>query len=108
MEKNIYKANILKDMQYKTLSQKLKGYTKAKSLQRIAITSAAITGMAGSASAEVINTTMITGIFDDLEVILPAMGDFVVSVVPVILILAIIGFVTGFFKKILGIFDHIF
>jgi hypothetical protein len=65
---------------------------------------AGVGALMGRGAAE-INTTAILDVLSSMGVIFPALGDVVVALVPTIFILAIVGFVTGFFDKILGMVD---
>jgi len=47
------------------------------------------------------NTTAILDVLSSMGTIFPALGDVVVALVPTIMILAVVGFITGFFDKIL-------
>lgn len=78
-------------------------------VQRATLAGSALIATIGGASAEggVINTTMISGIFEDLGVIFPSIGNMVVTILPTILILAVVGFAIKFFDKILAIFDKV-
>lgn len=76
-------------------------------VQRATLAGSALIATIGGASAEVINTTMISGIFEDLGVIFPAIGNMVVTILPTIMILAVVGFAIKFFDKILAIFDKV-
>lgn len=93
-------------MQQKKLTQKNPHSIKSKVLQRAVLIFAGLSLTAGAASAgEVINTTAITGIFNDMGLIFPSIGNLVVTILPTILTLAVLGFVVTFFDKILGMFD---
>ena len=94
-------------MHTKKFSKKNLTYIKSKVLQRAALITTGLTMTVGAASAgEVINTTAITGIFADLGAIFPSIGNLIVVILPTILTLSVLGFVTGFFDKILGMFDR--
>jgi len=98
-------------MQTKTVENKHSSFvpSKNKAIQRVALLFIGLVTITGAASAgEIINTTAITGIFTDLGVIFPSMGNLVVSILPTVLTLAVVGFATGFFDKVLGIFDKVF
>lgn len=68
-------------------------------------TGAGVAALAGVGSAA-INTTAIIGLITDATTIFPSLGDMVVAIVPTILTLCIVGFVTGFFDKILNMIDR--
>ncbi len=102
-------------MSLKSAIRELKINCKAK---KAAVKSKAIIGipafltvftlLVGGASAEsVLNTTSIIGIFEDLTLIFPAIGNFIIAVIPTLIMLAVAGFVLGFFDKILAIFDRV-
>ena len=91
------------------ISMKVKGVLAHRIVQRAMIAVPASLSLIGGASAgEILNTTAVTGIFSDMTEIFPAIGNFVIAVLPTLLMLAIVGFVLGFFNKILGIFDKVF
>lgn len=58
-------------------------------------------GFIAPASAEVINTTEIVEIINSMTTIFPSMGSMVIAIVPTLLILAVVGFLLGFFDSIL-------
>lgn len=58
-------------------------------------------GFVAPASAEVINTTEIVEIMTSMTTIFPSMGSMVIAIVPTLLILAVVGFLLGFFDSIL-------
>jgi hypothetical protein len=96
-------------MQQNSFTQKISSLVlRNKNVQRATLVGAGVLATIGGASAgEVINTTAITGLFSDLTIIFPSMGNLVVAVLPTIMLLAVIGFALGFFDKILGIFDKV-
>lgn len=88
-------------------SNKKRSFIAHRIAQKALIAIPGAIGLMGSASAEVLNVTEITGIFSDLTAIFPAIGNFVVSVLPTLMMLAVVGFVLGFFDKILSVFDRV-
>lgn len=58
-------------------------------------------GLGAPAAAEGINTTAIVEMITSMTTIFPSMGTMVVAIVPTLLILAIVGFLLGFFDSIL-------
>lgn len=58
-------------------------------------------GFFAPAAAEVINTTQIVEIITSMTDIFPSMGSMVIAIVPTLLILAVVGFLLGFFDSIL-------
>lgn len=84
------------------LKQKLQKHTLKASAGIVSL--AALTG---GASAE-FNTSAITSVLDGMITILPSMTNVVTEIVPMILTLSVLGFIVGFWDKILGIFDKFF
>lgn len=58
-------------------------------------------GIGAPAAAETINTTAIIEMITSMTTIFPSMGTMIVAIVPTLLILAIVGFLLGFFDSIL-------
>lgn len=58
-------------------------------------------GIGAPAAAETINTTAIIEMITSMTSIFPSMGTMIVAIVPTLLILAIVGFLLGFFDSIL-------
>ena len=68
-----------------------------------------LASLATPVAAAEIDWTVLTGLLDNVSTtVMPAMVDFIVSVVPAIVVLSIIGFVITFLDKILAIFDKVF
>jgi hypothetical protein len=105
-------------MSLKSIRDKIKSKTSQCDAKKAAISKKALLGfpvfltmfmfLCTAASASILNTTAITGIFTDLGSIFPAIGDFIIQVMPTIMTLAVVGFVLKFFDKILSIFDKVF
>ena len=63
-----------------------------------------LTGASGLlvASASAIDLTGVTAIIEDVTLLFPALVATVIAIVPILIVLAIVGFVTGLFDNILG------
>lgn len=82
--------------------QKLKGYATRASLGI-----ASLATLTGGASAE-FNTTAINDVLTGMTTILPSMTNVITEIVPIVLTLSVLGFICGFWEKILGMFDKFF
>jgi len=61
-----------------------------------------LTAVAPASAAEIsINWTEIGGIIEGAGSIMPSIGSLIVAVVPIMLVLMVLGFVTGLFQSIL-------
>jgi len=80
----------------------MKAYLKAKK-EKIFFAAVALAGpLAALGASADINWTPITAIISGLATnLIPAMVDLVTAVVPLLIILAIVGFILGFLKRIL-------
>lgn len=65
---------------------------------------AGFAGLQGLGSAA-LNTTAIIETISGVTEIFPSLGDMVVGIVPTILTLAVVGFIIGFFDKILAMVE---
>lgn len=92
---------------FKRIVAKLKAVDKNRLVARSAMLLGSSSLVVGAASAEVINTTAITGMLSDVGVIFPSFGNLVIALVPTLMILSVIGFVFKFFDKILAMFDRL-
>lgn len=59
------------------------------------------------AEGAIINVTPITGILGDMGLIFPSFGTLIVTLVPTLMLLMVIGFVFKFFDKILAMLDKL-
>jgi len=77
-------------------------FKKAK--KQLAIAIATMIGMAVPVSAEElsINWTEIGNVISGAGSIMPSVGSLIVAVVPILLLLIVVGFVTGLFDGIIG------
>jgi len=76
---------------------------KPVSLWRLRIVSGI--GLVGSAlvgTASAIDLGSVTGIIDDVTLLFPGLVAVVIAVIPILVILAIVGFILGLFDGILG------
>jgi hypothetical protein len=92
---------------FKKIHAKLKAFDSKRLVARSAMLLGSSSIVVGAASAEVINTTAITGMLSDVGVIFPSFGNLVIALVPTLMILSVIGFVFKFFDKILAMFDRL-
>lgn len=75
-----------------------------KAKTKLAIAIATMTGMASPAAADSlsINWTEIGNVISGAGSIMPSVGSLIVAVVPILLLLIVVGFVTGLFDGIVG------
>lgn len=98
-------------MSIKTLSERYNGkkaYVSAKAKQKARTVGLGIVGfgaLSGVGSAA-LNTTAIIETITGVTDIFPSLGDMVVGIVPTILTLAVVGFIIGFFDKILAMVER--
>lgn len=82
--------------------QKLQKYAPRASLGIVSLAT-----LTGGASAE-FNTTAINDVLTGMTTILPSMTNVITEIVPIVLTLSVLGFICGFWEKILGMFDKFF
>lgn len=93
---------LIKNLSKSAIKQKLQKHGIKASLGIVSL--AALTG---GASAE-FNTTAINEVLTGMTTILPAMTNVITEIVPIVLTLSVLGFICGFWDKILGMFDKFF
>jgi hypothetical protein len=78
----------------------------------VAVTITSGAALVGSASASANLSVDFSGIGSLISQVatqvIPAMGDLVIAIVPMMMILAVVGFVMMFFDKIIGMVDKVF
>jgi len=68
-----------------------------------------LASLATPVAAADIDWTVLTGLLSNVSTqVIPAIVDFIIAIVPALVILSIIGFVITFLDKILSIFDKVF
>ena len=82
----------------------IEGMKKWLAARKVALVGLAATGLVWSASAEV-NLTEITNLIQAIVGIVPDLIDLVVGIAPLIVVLALVGFLVKFFPKILDMMN---
>lgn len=89
------------------VSEKISAYKQKKYARKVLPVGLGIAGFGAlsNVGSAALNTTAIIETITGVTTIFPSLGDMVVGIVPTILTLAVVGFILGFFDKILGMVE---
>ena len=87
--------------------EKRKGFSRRIALTAAAVGTAGLTLISAASASVVPNWSDIVGIIQNLSyTVMPQLGNLIMAVVPVIIVLALVGFIVGFFDKILELINR--
>jgi len=83
------------------VKEKAKGFLFASKVKLAGLAATGM-GLVASASADVDINASVGPILDSMVALIPTIISLIVAIVPAIIIMSVIGFLVGFFDKILG------